>query len=51
MKNYDESVGIIHNSIDSASGKTNVLLNLIKFQRPNIGSIYLYVKDPSESKC
>ena len=66
MKNYDESVGINHNSNwsylpdhpfrvliigDSASGKTNVLLNLIKFQRPNISSIYLYVKDPSESKC
>ena len=32
------------------SGKTNVLLNLIKHQRPDIGKIYLYVKDPSKSK-
>ena len=51
-KNYDESVEINHNSNwsyipdhpfriliigGSASGKNNVLLNLIKFQRPNIG--------------
>ena len=62
MKNYDESVGINHNSNwsylpdhpfrvliigDSASGKTYVLLNLIKLHRPNISSIYLYVKDQS----
>ena len=31
--------------------KTNVLLNLIKCHRPDIGKIYLYVKDPYESKC
>ena len=29
---------------------TNVLLNLIKHQRPDIDKIYLYIKDPSESK-
>ena len=34
----------------SGSGKTNVLLNLIKHQRPDIDKIYLYVKDPFESK-
>ena len=34
----------------SGSGKTNVLLNLIKHQRPDIVKIYLYVKDPFESK-
>ena len=32
------------------SGKTNVLLNLIKHQRPDIDKIYLYVKDPFKSK-
>ena len=31
--------------------KTNVLLNLIKHQRPDIDKIYLWVKDPFESKC
>ena len=30
----------------SGSGKTNVLLNLIKHQPPDIDKIYLYVKDP-----
>ena len=30
------------------SGKTNVLLNLIKNQRPDIDRIYLHVKDPLE---
>ena len=30
--------------------KTNVLLNLIKHQRPSIDTNYLYVKDPFESK-
>ena len=65
MKNYDESVEINHNkncpyipyhphriSIigGSGSGKTNVLLNLIKHQRPDIHKIYLYAKDPFESK-
>ena len=34
----------------SGSGKTNVLLNLIKLQRPDIDKIYLYVKNPFESK-
>ena len=32
------------------SGKTNVLLNLIKHQQPDIDKIYLYVKDTFESK-
>ena len=31
-------------------GKTNVLLNLIKHQRPDIDKIYLYVKDSFEWK-
>ena len=34
----------------SESGKTNVLLNLIKPQRPDIEKTYLYVKNPFESK-
>ena len=34
----------------SGSGKTNVLLKLIKHQRPDIDEIYLYVKDPIKSK-
>ena len=34
----------------SGSGKTNVLLNLIKYQRPDIDQIYLYVKDTFELK-
>ena len=34
----------------SGSGKTNVLLNLIKNQRPDIDKIYLYAKDLFESK-
>ena len=33
----------------SGSGKTNLLLNLIENQ-PDIDKIYLYVKDPYESK-
>ena len=33
----------------SGSGKTNVLLNLIKNQ-PDIDKIYLYAKDPYECK-
>ena len=64
MKNYDQSVEINHNPNWSCipdhrfrilvigswrSGKTNVLLNLIKHQRPDIDKIYLYVKDPFES--
>ena len=35
----------------SGSRKTTVLQNLIKHQRPDIDKIYLYVKDPFESKC
>ena len=65
MKNYDESVEINHNTnwpyipnhpyriliVDgSGSGKTNVLLNFLKHQQPDIDKIYLYVKAPSESK-
>ena len=65
MKNYDESVKINHNPNGSyipehpykiliiggsGSGKTNVLLNLGKHQQPDIDKIYLYVKDPFESK-
>ena len=65
MENYDESVEINHNLNwpfipdhphriliidDSGSRKTNVLLNLIKHQRPDIDKIYLYVIDPFESK-
>ena len=34
---------------DSGSGKTNVLLNVIKHQQPDIDKIYLYEKDPFES--
>ena len=56
MKNYDESVEISHNPNypyipdhpyriliigGSGRGKTNVLLNLIKYQRPDIDKIYL----------
>ena len=63
MKNYDESVEINHSPnwsyiLDhsyriliigaSVSGKTNVLLNLVKHQQPGIDKIYLYVKDPFE---
>ena len=33
----------------SGPEKTNVLLNLIKNQRPDIDKSYLYVKDPFES--
>ena len=55
MKNYDKSVKINHNPNwpyvpdhpyrilvigGSGSGKTNVLLNLIKKQQPNIYKIY-----------
>ena len=61
MKNYDQWVEINHNPNwpyipdhpyriliigGSGSGKTNVLLNLIKHQRPDP----LYIKDPCESK-
>ena len=65
MESYDQSVEINHNPnwscipdhpyriliiAGSGSGKTNVLLNLIKKQRPDIDKIYLFVKDPSELK-
>ena len=65
MKNYDQSVKINHNSHwpyipdhpyriliigGSGSGKTNVLLNLIRHQHPDTDKIYLYVKDPLQSK-
>ena len=65
MKNCDESVEIKNNPNwpyipdqpyriliigGSGSGKTTVLLNLMKHQRPDIDKIYLYVKDPFESK-
>ena len=65
MKNYDQSVELSHNPNwpyipdypcriliigGLGSGKTNVLLNLIKHQRPDIDKIYLYVKYLFESK-
>ena len=65
VKNYKQSVEINHNlnwpnSPDhlyriliiggSKSGKTNVLLNLIKHHQLDINKIYLYVKDPFEQK-
>ena len=65
MKNHDQSVETNHNSNcpyipahpyrifiigGSVSGKTNLLLNLIKHQRPDSYKIYFYVKDPFESK-
>ena len=65
MKNYDESVNITHNSnwlyipdhlyrilitADARSGKTNASLTIMKHQRPVVEKIYLYVKDPFESK-
>ena len=61
MKNYDQSLEINHilnwpYNPDhpyriliiggSGSGKTNVLLNLMKHQLPDIDKINLYVKDP-----
>ena len=65
MKNYDQSVEINYSPnwpyipnhlyrilIIGGSGlkKTNVLLNLLKHQRPDIYKIYLYVKYPFRSK-
>ena len=65
MKNYVESVEINHNpnwpyipdhhyriSIIVGAGpvKTNVILSLIKHQRPDTDKIYLYLRDPFESK-
>ena len=34
----------------SGAGKTDVILNLIKYQRLDVGKIYLYIKNPFESK-
>ena len=66
IKNYGQSVEINHNPNSSyipdhpykiliiggwGLGKTNVLLNLIKHQRSDIDKIYLYIRDPFESKC
>ena len=60
IKNYDQSIETDNNPNwpyisdhphriliigGSRSRKTNVLLNLIKNQRPDIYKIYLYVKD------
>ena len=65
MENYDQSSEINHNPkwpyiLDhiyriliiggSGSGKTNLLLNLVKHLQIDIGKIYLYVKDPFEPK-
>ena len=65
MKNYDKPVEINHNPNwpyipnhpykifiigCSGSGKTNVLLNLIKHQRPDIDNIYLFIKDLFKTK-
>ena len=65
MKNYGQSVKINHNPswpyipnhpyrifiiVSSRSGETNVLMNLIKYQRSDFDKIYLYVKDQFESK-
>ena len=64
LKKYDKSVEINHNPnwpyipdnpyrnliiCDTRSSKTNVLLNLVKHQRPDVGKIYLYVQDPFKS--
>ena len=66
MKNYDESVNMNCNRnwpfiLDhcyrisiiggSGSGKTNVILNLIKHQLLAIDKIYLYVRGPFTSNC
>ena len=65
MENYDQSFEINNNPkwpyiLDhiyriliiggSGSGKTNLLLNLVKHLQIDIGKIYLYVKDPFEPK-
>ena len=65
MKNCYQSVEINHNPnwpyildhpyriliiVGSGSEKTNVLLDLIKNQQPDIDNIYLYVKVPFKSK-
>ena len=65
VKSYNQSVEKNHNlqwpSIpdhlyiiliigSSALGKANVLLNLIKYQWPDIDKMYSDIKDPFESK-
>ena len=65
IKNYDQSVEINRNPNwpyipdhpdrilivgGAGSVKTNILLNVIKHQRPDIDKIYLFVKDPFEWK-
>ena len=65
IKNYDESAEINHNPNwsyipdyryriliigGSGSGTTNVLMNLIKHQRPDVDKTFLLVKDPFKSK-
>ena len=62
IKNYDESIWVNYNPNwphnpyriliigGSGSVKNNVLLNSKKYQCPDIDKIYLYVKDPFESK-
>ena len=65
MKNYDKPVKINRNQNwlyipnhpykifiigCSGSGKTNVLLNLIKHQQPDIDNIYLFVKNLFKTK-
>ena len=65
MKNYNKLVENNHNPNwlyipnhpyriliigGSGWGKANVVLNLMKHQRPDIDKIYLYVKDLFESK-
>ena len=65
MKNYDQSVEINHNlnwpfipdynykiliTGSAKFGKTDVLLNLIKNQWPDIDKSYLHVKDRFKSK-
>ena len=59
MKNHDQTVKIYHNPSwpyipdhpfrmliigGWGSGKTNVLLNLMKIQRPDIDKMYLFLK-------
>ena len=65
MKNHNELIKINHNPNwpyipdypyrilivgGLGSGKTNMLLNLIKYRRSDIDRIYLYVKDSFETK-
>ena len=65
MRNHGESFEINHNSNcpyipdhryriliigGSGSSKTNVLLDLIKYQQTDADKVYLCLKDPFESK-